>query len=235
MSKARSHPPAVIHRQILDVAENRPDASIEEIVEQVNGATMELVERVLDRYGDPGREEQASHEVQSTQEQDLENQSTMGTNNSSRELNELSDGQRETLRAIYEYPNATQRQLADELNVTGATINSRVNSIEGFDWAERQTFVENYFSENPTKTDGGAMSTSLQQNDGNGTTEEYRAIDELWERVEQLEGKIEDQTADRERIFDDPELVHKVVHACLASENITEDEELRILGEFIQP
>ena len=57
MSKA-SRPRAVIHRRILDVAQARPDAPIETISEEVNGATFDLVERVLEEYGDPTDEHQ---------------------------------------------------------------------------------------------------------------------------------------------------------------------------------
>ncbi|WP_157224647.1 MarR family transcriptional regulator [Natronococcus occultus] len=46
-------PRAVIHKKILDAAESRPDASIEAIAEDVNGATTQMVERVLEEYGDP--------------------------------------------------------------------------------------------------------------------------------------------------------------------------------------
>ncbi|MFB6233651.1 MAG: winged helix-turn-helix domain-containing protein, partial [Haloarculaceae archaeon] len=49
----RGSPRAVIHRRILDVAESRPDASLEAIGDEVAGATTDLVEQVLDEYGDP--------------------------------------------------------------------------------------------------------------------------------------------------------------------------------------
>ncbi|GAB3673215.1 hypothetical protein GCM10028856_27560 [Halopiger thermotolerans] len=45
----------MIHKQILDVAESAPDASMTAIAEEVSGATTELVEKVLEEYGDPGR------------------------------------------------------------------------------------------------------------------------------------------------------------------------------------
>ncbi|WP_323675634.1 hypothetical protein [Halorubellus sp. PRR65] len=46
-------PKAIVHKQILDVAEDRPDDSIEELAENVTGASPSLVERVLEDYGDP--------------------------------------------------------------------------------------------------------------------------------------------------------------------------------------
>lgn len=48
-------PRAVVHKKILDVAESRPDASLEEIADEVSGATVSIVEQVLEEYGDPGR------------------------------------------------------------------------------------------------------------------------------------------------------------------------------------
>lgn len=47
-------PRATIHKQILDVAESRPEASIEAIADNVAGGTPNLVEKVLEEYGDPG-------------------------------------------------------------------------------------------------------------------------------------------------------------------------------------
>jgi len=51
-----SAPRAMIHRKILDAAESQPDASIQKIADDVAGATPELVEKVLDEYGDPAQE-----------------------------------------------------------------------------------------------------------------------------------------------------------------------------------
>ena len=47
-------PRAVIHKQILDAAERRPNASLEGLAGQVSGASVGLVEEVLEEYGDPG-------------------------------------------------------------------------------------------------------------------------------------------------------------------------------------
>ena len=46
-------PTAMIHKKILDAARNDPDASLTEISNVVSGASVELVERVLENYGDP--------------------------------------------------------------------------------------------------------------------------------------------------------------------------------------
>lgn len=49
-------PRAMIHRRILDVANNMPDASLKEIANEVSGASSELVDSVLAEYGDPSDE-----------------------------------------------------------------------------------------------------------------------------------------------------------------------------------
>lgn len=46
-------PRAIVHKQILDVAEARPEASMKTIADEVTGASLSIVERVLEEYGDP--------------------------------------------------------------------------------------------------------------------------------------------------------------------------------------
>ena len=54
-------PRAMVHKKILDAAERDPDTSIEGLADQIGGATVQLVERVLDEYGDPAiREDQGN-------------------------------------------------------------------------------------------------------------------------------------------------------------------------------
>lgn len=48
-----SVPRATIHKLILDVAASSPEKSMEGIATELSGATTELVERVLEEYGDP--------------------------------------------------------------------------------------------------------------------------------------------------------------------------------------
>ncbi|PGF17136.1 hypothetical protein CP556_14085 [Natrinema sp. CBA1119] len=60
-------------------------------------------------------------------------------------------------------------------------------------------------------------------------TNEDDEIDELAARVEALERQL----ASDQSVFGDPELVHKVAHACLDSEQISDAEELRILKQLL--
>ena len=62
-------------------------------------------------------------------------------------------------------------------------------------------------------------------------------LEQLEARLASLERALEEQPGDTqtEAVFDEPELLHKVVHACMDSPNITEDEELRILRALLTP
>jgi hypothetical protein len=61
-------------------------------------------------------------------------------------------------------------------------------------------------------------------------------IERLEDRIEQVEQRIADQpTASPEYGRVEPALVHKVVHACLESEQISQNEELEIIQQLIGP
>lgn len=49
----RTLPQSMRHQRILDIAAKQPQASMESIGEEVPSATVELVEHVLEEYGDP--------------------------------------------------------------------------------------------------------------------------------------------------------------------------------------
>lgn len=148
-------PRAVIHKRILDVAAQRPDASVEALAAEVPGASPALVERVLEEYGDPA--ERASAEPAKGTSDDLANgasaepakgtsgepaaKPSVSTAAGLASLPDLSDDQLATLRAIAETPTATQAELGERLGVSAATVNKRVNAIDGFDWADRRSFV----------------------------------------------------------------------------------------------
>lgn len=137
---------------------------------------------------------------------------------------ELTDKQRETLRAVDRNPTATQADIADALGVTRATISKRVNDIPGFDWSDRRDFVSRLFegqrSEevDPQESGGDAVSTGSS----------------LESRVASIENRLEqhDSTGDAREI--DPSLTHKIIHACVDAEYISEEEELSILRQIIQ-
>jgi len=217
-------PRSIRQKQVLDKAAERPEASITEIAEDVPSATEDLVERVLEEHGDPA----ASEADEDTASDAPPASSESGTYPP---LAEITDKERETLEAIAAHPEASQRDLAETLDVTAATVSTRVNGLPGFEWTERQAFVKAVLDvETLPYRDMPANSESKP------VTQE--SFDEVVDRIIDIEQELQalgdsiDENGPDSR-FDDPELVHKVAHACLESDVITEDEELRILEELL--
>jgi len=78
-----------------------------------------------------------------------------------------------------------------------------------------------------TTTAAGEVNTTI--------TTFQSTVEDLAEQLAELEGQVE-TIADgggSPQPFQDPELVHKVVHACMDSETISEEEELRILDSLL--
>ncbi|WP_225335336.1 MarR family transcriptional regulator [Halomicrobium urmianum] len=139
---------------------------------------------------------------------------------------ELTPKQRETMRAIREHPNATQRELADRLDVTSPTISVRVNNIDGFDWENRQAFAEAVL--------GGPQSTSDGERGVGAATDAADDVDDIVQQLESISETCDRLVSDTSESVDiDPELRHKVTHACMEANYITEDEERRLLEMMI--
>lgn len=322
-------PRAMIHQQILDAAKANPRGSLEEIADEVSGASITLVERVLDQYGDPGSDQQETEPNPSTESTESREstestepteppeapgdaaEQAMTDTTSTPEAEEDRDGphdatfrsnapeedtrteavddhvassdeatvdaddespqtehaseceqatppgpdtagddepdaapslesltatQRETLEAIYEEPTATQAELGERFDVSRATICQRVNAIPGFDWKTRATFVEDLFDD-----DTDEESTESPMTNGHHSADLAAQVSTLTDHVELLEQQLQQQldhheksqSASTQAMFDDPELAHKVVHACMQSDQITEEEELRILKAML--
>lgn len=226
MSESKKRPAiprAIIHKQILDVAASEPKRSMEDIAKAVGGATTELVERVLEEYGDPADNQPAEHtdNGDTIMAQDGTQHTTDSTNrpdDSSLDLAELTDQQYETLRAIYAFPDASQRDIAELLGVSAATISQRVSSIDGFNWSDRQQFADVVFA-------------TLDYDQ-----EFVRKVEQLSFRLDTLERQFEERERDAstQTLLTDPDLTHKVVHACLSADAISEEEELRILKQLFR-
>ncbi len=361
------YPRAIVHKQILDAARSEPDASIDALAASVSGASPSLVEQVIDEYGDPAAAEPTPETATSNtadrtespgEPMDSPDLETEGAT----ELAHLSEKQAETLREIRKTPEATQRDLGERLGVTSATINQRVNAIDGFEWTNRERFVARLFDDetasltrnqpeepsadskdetaadgaetttealaersadadaengadssetndrsgekarpdsnegrpdgeevlpdgqagrpddNETRADGDGLSangsaddssndppadsstetqatesdadqahtspdeTVAMTTDGMGTPPEAEPgdrsslrsrLEALTETIDRLDQRLENDTDRHHRPLEDPELVHKVVHACLSSEQITEKEELQILESLL--
>ena len=203
--KEQCIPRAVIHKQILDAAEARPDATIEELATAVSGATADLVERVLDEYGDPNRELPP----------DSSGNAVTESHPSPQTVHEhLTETQLETLRCIYEHPPASQREIASLLDVTHTTVYHRVQTIEGFEWADRWAFVKGLFE---------SMDHDCQ------TT-----IERILDRIDQDTDQERDHPSPSRAVFANPRLTQRIILACIDADAITDDEIHLIVDDFLQ-
>lgn len=260
MSKVRDGsdgPRAVVHKRILEVADARPDASLTEIADDVSGATPDLVERVLAEYGDP--QETMSQNGQSAPDQTTGEESAddQPAGEESAEdptvtTGELTDKQLETVRVVREHPDATQERIADLLDVTRATVSRRLNDIPGFEWTDRATFTTNLFDtadyDVPERDDAhGDEADSGEQTatvEADRLAEVSGTLERIEGRLDSVEGRLDDeQRREGEQQLGDeqsttgtelpPELAHKVVHAAMESDRITEDEELELIATLL--
>lgn len=227
MSKSDSNisvPKSMRHKRILDVAEDKPDASMEELAEGVPSATADLVENVLETYGDPA-----------VTEPETPPDSEIDESGGSRYPDEdsLSSIQRETLQAILEHPEATQRELGDLLEVSPATISNRVNSIPHFDWGDRTRFATTVLT-NPPTTDDKDPNPPMTNSNGTDTTTSMET--DIPDHVRTMEDRIEGEETDtsEDSAFVDSKFAYKVLRACIESEDITEEEERRLFFELHQ-
>jgi transcriptional regulator with XRE-family HTH domain/transposase-like protein len=273
-------PRAIVHKRILDVAASQPDASLAEIAGEISAATPDLVERVLDEYGDPAGDEPEVDDPTTEEEPEmLENgqpaddeestaeEASVDTGEAATEPpNEdgLTEKQRETARVVHRHPHASQQKIADELGVTPATVSRRLNEIPEFEWKNRAAITAALFGERPDAEDAEADADLQEQptegddeeteppaeaataetasDDSAGanveqateTTKELAALDD---RVTELETQMsEDSESERTAKSDvalPPELAHKVVHAAMASEQVSEEEELELLQALL--
>lgn len=221
-------PRAVIHKRILESAESDPNASLEALARDVAGASPDLVERVLDEYGDPGESTTGSAETTE--------KSPMPEPASTPSDAELTERQRETLEAIARFPEATQSELAEALDVSRATVNKRLNAIEGFDWGDRLAFVETVLDGDPVEPltrspDPPTESNGKAAVDGGQllSPDADQAIEQLQERVARIEQQLDASTGATPPAIADGALVTKVLRAVMAADDITEDEEVAVV------
>ena len=162
------------------------------------------------------------------------------------EYEELSDRQQEVIEAIYAHPDASQRDLASVLGISGATVSVHANSIPGFNWEERETTVtamvensnsrigENTGIEEATETESGSDTQTetapAGQTSPGARDEDDESTAELEARMDQLEQRLDSTDVPA---ISDPSLAHKVVHACMESDQITAEEELEVIATVL--
>lgn len=223
-------PRSMRQKRVLDVASARPEASVEAIASEVPSVTPEFVEEVLDTYGDP-----ADTPSEPTAEEEL----SMSTSDSKQKSDpdeppdpeELTPRQRTILRTIVDHPNDTQREIAGRLDVSAPTISNRVNSIDGFAWCNRANFAAAVLE---SKAVDGSTNEAATEEGGERNESQTQ---QLLERVADLEDQLERLPKSRDdtnmNLVDDASLAHKLVHACINSDMISEEEELAIIESLL--
>ena len=259
-------PRAVIHKRILDVAGDNPDASLADIADEVSGANADLVDQVLSKYGDPGETDsqddtdmsQNGHQnVDAEQADDPAGNADPDAAETPATPDELTGKQLETLGLVYENTDATQGDIADRLGVTRATVSRRLGDIPGFEWSDREAFTSTLFDDTEFDTDapvgdsGAGAATGAPDDSGDGratadgvpdgpTSESDAAaaadteasLDGLEQRLATVEETLDaDDTAGESPLR--RELAHRVVHAAMESDRISEEEELELIAGLL--
>jgi DNA-binding NarL/FixJ family response regulator len=270
-----SSPRALIHKKILETAASMPEATMAAVAEEVSGASTDLVERVLDEYGDPAAsadsdpdasEEQSSVPSDAPATPDGRGAETASDETPVTDPDELTKKERAVLEVVAERPDATQQAVADVLGVSRATVSKRASGIEGFDWSDRASFVERLFgtpaesrplvrgdTDAPTVSCSNLPSTARADGDGQRAGDALSPPDagrpsaggqrtadreDVLARLDRIEARLDalafDESAGAPGGITDPELAHKVVHACMESEHVSEDEELDVVAAVLQ-
>lgn len=108
----------------------------------------------------------------------------------------LTAKQRKVLRLIYEYPDMSQGDLAQHEELAQSMVSSRLNTIDGFSWRDRQQFVSKTFEDESTddtdeKTD---QASNSRLRNGKSPTEiegvNHRVIQQLHQRISDLEQQV---------------------------------------------
>lgn len=236
-------PRAVIHKRILDVASDDPDASLADIAAEVSGANTDLVDRVLSEYGDPAEAEIQASEAEGSERIESGEQRPPVT-----DPEELTQKQLRTMHAVYDRPEATQGDIATRLGVTPATVSRRLSAVPGFEWGTREPFTAALFADTEYETGlpvaGDVTATaeeSMSEERPTDTADDDATAEDAAETAPTLAGldarlaAIEDDLNGETRPARPlrRELAHRVVHAAMASELIDGDEELELIEELL--
>lgn len=157
-------PKSIRQRRILDLAAEEPGASYDDIAERVPSASADLVERVLEEYGDPAPPAPTPAGSNGTDTEPTPAGDEAPAGDGTVDADALSETELETLRAIYEHPSATQQEIADRLDVSRATVSNRIRDIDGFEWADRESLTADLFADPPSAVESGPAADSDDSN-----------------------------------------------------------------------
>lgn len=156
VSNSSGEPRAIVHKRILEVAADEPEASL---ADEVSGATPDLVERVLSEYGDPGETDVQQNETmsqQSTPDQETEEQETADQETvdqpaaaeTDEEASETDDGERPAETDDTNHP----AEPDDADHPADSSVGPGVQSPDDLTVKQRETARTIY--ENPTASQG---------------------------------------------------------------------------------
>ena len=192
---------------------------------------------MVEETGDDELERKSPPEVADEEDEDgLDGGSTV-------DAADLTEKQLRTLRLIAERPEATQGDLAERLDVTRATVSRWLSDIPEFEWTERQEFITTMLDDDENAE--GSTPDEFVQQDGLSATEQSTPDDvgrsefeRLDERLDEIEGRLETlgtgagTETESTHLVVGPGLAHKVVHASISSDLLTEEEELQLLKDL---
>lgn len=223
-----TNPRSIRHKRILDAASERPDASFEAIASGIPSVSPELVERVLDEFGDLSSDEDDA--CTGPDERDA----APTVPDVDLALDALADTaghpepQHELLRTIADRTNVSLEDPPVVQRESARRTSDGADSIEAPDERNQEALVARLLEREEEQAMDGQQ--SMEDDPGDRPT------------VDGAPGRYTAQ-GDREgarrvrgtpaSAFDDPELLHKVVRACIESESIDESDELEILRVLI--
>lgn len=256
LDAAESHSEASIE-ELASLVPSATPTQIESILEEYGDPTAESTDTDLHDENEAtiiATEDQPENSGEPQDEPDIDTKASGSKKHSktpSDTLDSIADlphAQREVLREVAADPKATQETIGERLGVSGSTVSNRVKDIPGFDWRNRESFITDMMPDSGTTavvSDGGVAQdvTPTESDEPTDSANEDMAvaISEIQSSLDQIEttlDSITDTSSDNSQsndpgILQDPELVHRVVHACIESDAISEAEELEILRAIL--
>lgn len=97
------------------------------------------------------------------------------------------------------------------------------------------TTVEGVEAESTSVEDGEKGSTSVEDSEASSQnlTKTF-PVESLEDRLAAIENQLQERDATRGSDSLDPELVHKIVHACMESDVVSSEEELAVIEHFVE-
>lgn len=152
----------------------------------------------------------------------------------------MTSNQLKILQKIRENPDVTQREIGEKLQISASTVSKRVNAIHGFEWSERYEFAKQALGGEQSPLEEAELSSGSEAPTSESDTMETNGSTnveteaQLTERLAAIERELKEvNDTNSETIFQDPSVAQKVIHACMSSDIISQEEELDIIRELL--